>query len=101
MTKTNEIMSFKTAESFRSPNPLKPLFGDTMSTIIFNSLNLLTKLISRGDFATNAIEEVQETYGLTQEQDRYRTHGVQHQCDAFSEESHLTLTICLKNASSP
>ena len=61
-------MSFKTAESFRSPNPLKPLLGDTMSTIIFNSLNLLTKLINRGDHATDAIEEVQETYGLNQEQ---------------------------------
>ena len=99
MTKTNETMSFKTAESFRSPNPLKPLFGDTMSTIIFNSLNLLTKLINRGDHATDAIEEVQETYGLNQEQ--IDTVLMEYNINVMrSRKSDLTLTICLKNASS-
>jgi hypothetical protein len=92
-------MSFKTAESIRSPNPLKPLFGDTMSTIILNALNHLTKLISRGDFATNAIEEVQETYGLNQEQ--VDTVLMEYNINVMrSRKSDLTLTICLKNASS-
>lgn len=70
-----------------------------MSTIIFNSLNLLTKLINRGDFATNAIEEVQETYGLTQEQ--VDTVLMEYNINEMrSRKSDLTLSICLKNASS-
>lgn len=68
MTKTNEIMSFKTAESFRSPNPLKPLLGDTMSTTIQNGLALLTTLINQGVFATDAISQTQRIYNLDQYQ---------------------------------
>ena len=68
-----------------------------MSTIIFNSLNLLTKLINRGAFATDAIEEVQETYGLNQEQVDavLMEYNIQR-----ARKSDLTLTICLKDASS-
>jgi len=70
-----------------------------MSTIIFNSLNLLTKLINRGDHATDAIEEVQETYGLNQEQ--IDTVLMEYNINVMrSQKSNLTLTICLKNASS-
>ena len=70
-----------------------------MSTIIFNSLNLLTKLINRGDHATDAIEEVQETYGLNQEQ--IDTVLMEYNINVMrSRKSDLTLTICLKNASS-
>ena len=99
MTKTNETMSFKTAESFRSPNPLKPLFGDTMSTIILNSLNHLTKLINQGALATDAIEQVQETYGLNQSQ--IDTVLMEYNINVMrSQRSQLSLTICLKNASS-
>lgn len=70
-----------------------------MSTIILNSLNLLTKLINRGDFATNAIEEVQETYSLSQEQ--IDTVLMEYNINVMrSQRSQLTLTICLKDASS-
>ena len=70
-----------------------------MSTIILNSLNLLTKLINRGDFATNAIEEVQKTYSLSQEQ--IDTVLMEYNINVMrSQRSQLTLTICLKDASS-
>lgn len=99
MTKTIEIMSFKTAESIRSPNPLKTFSGDTMSTIILNSINLLTKIINQGALATDAIEQVQEAYGLNQSQ--IDTVLMEYNINVMrSQKSDLTLTICLKNASS-
>lgn len=70
-----------------------------MSTIILNSLNLLTKLINQGEYATNAIEEVQETYGLDQEQ--VDTVLMEYNINEMrSRKNKLTLSIRLKNASS-
>ena len=70
-----------------------------MSTIIFNSLNLLTKLVNQGSFATDAIKEVQKTYGLNQEQ--VDTVLMEYNINVMrSQKSDLTLTICLKDASS-
>ena len=99
MTKTFGDNELTTAEALPKSKPLKSLFGDTMSTIILNALNLFTKLINRGDYATNAIEEVQETYGLSQEQ--VDTVLMEYNINEMrSRKSGLSLTICLKNASS-
>lgn len=69
-----------------------------MATIILNALNLLTKLINQGAFATDAIAEVQNTYGLDQEQ--IDTVLMEYNINTMrSQKSGLTLTICLKNAS--
>jgi hypothetical protein len=71
-----------------------------MSTIILNSLNLLIKLINRGDMlACDAITQVQKTYSLSQEQvDKvmmeYNINMMQ------GRRSDCTLSICLAGASS-
>jgi hypothetical protein len=70
-----------------------------MSTIIFNSLNLLTKLINKGSLATDAIKQVQDTYCLDQSQ--VDAVMMEYNINVMrSQRSNLTLTICLKNASS-
>lgn len=70
-----------------------------MATIILNAINLLTKLINQGALATDAIEVVQNTYDLDQEQ--IDTVLMEYNINVMrSQRSQLTLTICLKNASS-